>query len=121
MAKILVLDDLPEAVALVERILAAKGHEVMGFTDEEQAIDYARTKKVDLLILDVKLKKLDGVEVLEEIKRVRPGIKAMMLTGYPSLETAKKAKEVGAQAYCVKPMDNEELEEVVARILSLPG
>ena len=75
---------------------------------------------MDLLILDIKLKKLNGIEVLEEIKRVRPEIKAMMLTGYPSLETALKAKELGAQAYSVKPIENEELEETVDRILSLP-
>ena len=122
MAKILVLDDLWDEVVLLERILAAKGHEVIGFTDEEQAIAYARSKNnVDLLILDIKLKKLSGIEVLEEIKRVRPGIKAMMLTGYPSLETARQAKELGVQAYSVKPIEREELEETVARILSLPG
>jgi DNA-binding NtrC family response regulator len=121
MAKILVLDDLADEVVLVERILAAKGHEVIGFTDEERAIAYARSKNVDLLILDIKLKKLNGIEVLEEIKKVRPEIKAMMLTGYPSLETARKAKQLGAQAYSVKPIESEELEETVARILSLPG
>ena len=121
MAKILVLDDLSDAVVLVQRILAAKGHEVIRFTDEEQAIAYARSKNMDLLILDIKLKKLNGIEVLEEIKRVRPDIKAMMLTGYPSLETARKAKELGVQAYSVKPIEREELEETVARILSLPG
>jgi YesN/AraC family two-component response regulator len=43
------------------------------------------------------------------------------LTGYPSLETARQAKELGVQAYSVKPIEREELEETVARILSLPG
>ena len=121
MAKILVLDDLSDVVILVERILTAKGHEVIGFTDEEKAIAYAHSTNVDLLILDIKLKKLNGIEVLEEIKKIRPDIKAMMLTGYPSLETARQAKELGVQAYSVKPIEREELEETVDRILSLPG
>ncbi len=121
MAKILVLDDLSDALLLVERILAAKGHEVMGFTDEQQAIAYARSNPLDLLILDIKLRKLTGIEVLEQIKKANPSVKAIMLTGYPSLETARKAKELGAQAYSVKPIESEELEETVARILSMPG
>ncbi len=118
MAKILILDDLPDAVALVQKILAAKGHEVIGFTDEEQAIAWARSKDVDLLILDIKLKKLTGIEVLEEIRKVRPAVRAIMLTGYPSLETARQAKDLGALAYSVKPVDSDELEETVDRILN---
>ncbi len=121
MAKILVLDDQSDAVVLVQRILGRKGHEVIGFTDEEQAVRYARSENVDLLILDIKLKKLTGIEVLREIQKFRPEIKAMMLTGYPSLETARQAKELGARAYSVKPIDSNELEETVARVLGGRG
>ena len=117
MANILVLDDMEEAVAWVERILRHKGHDVAGFTDEEQAIAHARLNPVDLLILDLKLKKLSGIEVLEEIKKVKPQVKAMMLTGYPSLETARRAMELGAREYCVKPTEEKELEEIVDRLL----
>lgn len=117
MANILVLDDRAEAVSWVEEILRHKGHHVAGFTDEEQAIAHARLNPVDLLILDLKLKKLSGIEVLEEIKKVKPQVKAMMLTGYPSLETARRASELGAREYCVKPVEKEELEEIVARLL----
>jgi DNA-binding NtrC family response regulator len=117
MAKILILDDMPDAVFLIQRILGRKGHDVAGFTDEEQAIAYARSQDVDLLILDIKLKKLSGLEVLREIKKMKPQVKAMMLTGYPTLETAREAKELGAQEYCVKPIEKEELEEKVAQVL----
>lgn len=118
MADILVLDDIPDAVALIEKILGRKGHDVAGFTDEEQAIVHARSEPVDLLILDIKLKKLSGIEVLREIKKAKPDVKAIILTGYPSLETAQEAKELGAMEYCIKPVDKEELEEKVARVLS---
>ncbi len=117
MANIVILDDIAEAVVLVEKILHHMGHDVAGFTDEEQAIDHARHNPVDLLILDIKLKKLNGLEVLEEIKKAKPSVKAIMLTGYPSLETARRASELGAQDYCVKPVEKEELEEKVARLL----
>jgi DNA-binding NtrC family response regulator len=121
MARILVLDDVEDAVILIQRILVRKGHQVIGFTDELQAIAYARSNEVDLLILDIKLKKLSGIEVLEEIKKANPGVKAVMLTGYPTLETAREAKELGAQEYCVKPVEKEELEEKVAHVLGLPA
>lgn len=119
MARILVLDDLPDAVFLLQKILQPKGHEVIGFTDEEKAIACARSEPLDLLILDIKLKKMNGIEVLEEIKKFNPSVKAIILTGYPTLETARRAKQLGAQEYCVKPVENDELEEVVARVLGV--
>jgi len=118
MAKILVLDDVSDAVVLIQKILSRKGHDVTGFTDEEEAIAHARSDEVDLLILDIKLKKLSGIEVLQEIKKVNPAVKAIMLTGYPTLETAREAKELGAQQYCIKPIEKEELEEKVAQVLA---
>jgi len=69
MAKVLVLDDVLDAVNLMKRILKATGHEVVGFTEEEEALNYARTNPVDLAILDIKLKKISGSEVLEELKK----------------------------------------------------
>ena len=120
MARILVLDDIPEAVFLLQEILRPQGHEVIGFTDEEQAIAYARSNTLDLLILDIKLKKMNGIEVLEEIRKINPSAKAIILTGYPTLETARRAKELGAREYCIKPIENEELVEKVDSALSQP-
>ena len=57
MAKVLVLDDMLDAVNLMKSVLNATGHEVVGFTEEEEALNYARTNPVDLAILDIKLKK----------------------------------------------------------------
>jgi DNA-binding NtrC family response regulator len=117
MAKILVLDDVLDAVNLIKRILQRKGHEVSPFTEEEDALTYARSNEVDLAILDIKLKKMSGVEVLEELKKISPSIKAIMLTGYPTIETARESLKLGASEYCVKPIDKEELEEKVADVL----
>jgi len=95
MAKVLVLDDVLDAVNLMKRILNATGHEVVGFTEEEEALNYARTNPVDLAILDIKLKKISGLEVLEELKKIAPSMRAIMLTGYPTLETAQEALKLG--------------------------
>ena len=117
MATILALDDMLDAVNLIQRILTRLGHEVHGFTDEETAIEFTRTHPVDLAILDIKLKKMTGVEVLAELKQINPAIKAIMLTGYPTMETAESSLKLGASDYCVKPIDNDELEAKVAEAL----
>jgi DNA-binding NtrC family response regulator len=117
MAKILVLDDVLDAGNLVKRILQKKGHEVFTFTEEEDALDYARSNEIDLAILDIKLKKMNGIEVLHELKKITPSIRAIMLTGYPTVETALESLKLGATEYCVKPLDKEELEKKVENVL----
>jgi len=117
MANIIVVDDISDAGMLVKRILERKGHSVAAFTEEEDALKHAASKLVDLAILDIKLKKMTGVEVLEELKKNSPDIKAIMLTGYPTLETARESLRLGAQEYCVKPINKEELEAKVAEVL----
>lgn len=118
MAEILVLDDVLDAVILVKKILSKQGHTVHSFTEEEEAISYAGKNQVDLAILDIKLKKMSGIQVLEQLKKRSPEMKVIMLTGYPTIETAREAIELGAGEYCVKPIDKTELEEKVAEVLA---
>ncbi|MFT5701432.1 MAG: DNA-binding NtrC family response regulator [Desulforhopalus sp.] len=118
MADILVLDDVLDAVILIKKILTRQGHTVVTFTEEEEAIKYAAKNKIELAILDIKLKKMSGIQVLEELKKNTPEMKVIMLTGYPTIETAREAIELGAGEYCVKPIDKTELEEKVAGILA---
>lgn len=118
MATILALDDVLDAVVMIKKILEKKGHEVVAFTDEEDALQHARDHRLDLAILDIKLKKMNGIAVLEELKKVDPDMKIIMLTGYPTIETARQALRSGASEYCVKPIDKEELEEKVDQVLA---
>lgn len=118
MAEILVLDDVFDAGVLISKILERKGHVVHTFTEEEDAIAFAKSQPVDLAILDIKLKKMSGIQVLEQLKKIAPDMRAIMLTGYPTIETAREALELGAGEYCVKPIDKQELEEKVARVLA---
>ena len=121
MAHILVLDDELDAVMLLRRILMERGHQVFGFTDEEEAIAHAKAHSVDLAIIDIRLKKILGVEVLEELKKIDPHIRAMVLTGYPTLQTAQKALDLWASEYLIKPIDIDEIEEKVEKILASRG
>lgn len=118
MAVIMVLDDVEDSAVLIGKILSKKGHQLHTFTEEEGAISFVRENHTDLVILDIKLKKMSGLEVLSSLKETRPPLKAIMLTGYPTIETARQAISLGASEYCVKPIDKEELEEKVAKVLS---
>jgi DNA-binding NtrC family response regulator len=118
MAQILVLDDVQEAVDAVCKILEKRGHEVVGYTDEEAAIDHVGKHSIDLAILDIKLRKMDGVQVLGKLKEIRPDVRAIMLTGYPTHTTVEEAMRLGAKAYCLKPIDRSELEKKVDEALT---
>lgn len=118
MGQILVLDDVLDAGTLIKLILERKGHKVAVFTEEEEALAYMRSHPVDVAILDIRLKKMSGIDVLEELKKISARTQVIMLTGYPTLETARQAQEWGAFDYCIKPIDKDELEEKVASALA---
>jgi DNA-binding response OmpR family regulator len=117
MAEILVLDDVLDAAVLIEKILRKKGHRVHPFIEEDEAIAFAEKMPLDLAILDIKLRKISGIEVLARLKDIQPRIRAIMLTGFPTAETAQEAARLGADYYCAKPIDRRELEEKVAAVL----
>ena len=121
MAVILTLDDVLDATVLVGKILRKRGYTVHTFTEEDEAIAFARQNPVDLAILDIKLKKMSGIEVLAILKEDNPTMGAIMLTGYPTVETAREAISLGADEYCVKPIDRSELEEKVEKVLAARG
>ena len=121
MALIMVLDDVSDQTVLVKRILERKGHEVRPFTDEEQALAFVRKNAVDLAILDMRLRRLSGIEVLSVLREIRPDCKVIMLTGYPTMETARQSLALGAVDYCVKPIDKAELEAKVEAALAAPA
>ena len=117
MAEILVLDDVLDATVLVGKILTKKGHTVHTFTEEDAAIGFVKSHPVDLAILDIKLQKMSGIEALALLKKLCPEMRAIMLTGYPTVETAREAISLGADEYCVKPIDKQELEDKVDKVL----
>ncbi|OQX19530.1 MAG: response regulator [Desulfobulbaceae bacterium A2] len=117
MAEILALDDVRDACVLIGKILEKKGHRVHSFTEEEEALAFARQHTLDLAVLDIKLKRVTGLEVLASLRALHPEVGIIMLTGYPTIETARAALRLGADEYCVKPIDREELEDKVAAVL----
>ena len=113
----MILDDVKDFTDMLGLMLERAGYRVSAFNDEDQSLAFAESQKPDAAILDIKLKRLSGVEMLAELKKRLPDLKVMMLTGYPTLESAKNALNLGATAYCVKPFDRAELLEKVRTML----
>jgi DNA-binding response OmpR family regulator len=117
MALILVVDDEPDACTMLHRILSAKGHEVITFTDGNEALSWLEDHKPHLAVLDLKLQSLDGILLLRLIRERDPQAKVVILTAYPSAETASEALQSGAVKYLIKPIEIDDLEGNVEEVL----
>ncbi len=111
--KILIVDDEKDLVsALVER-LALRGFVVEGLTSGVDAARRIEEEDFGVLVLDVKMPGIDGLELMRDIRQRHPGLPVILFTGHNSLEDAKRGIEEGAFAYLLKPIDIQELVDKI--------
>jgi DNA-binding NtrC family response regulator len=115
--KILIIDDDESVRQVLGEALQEAGYRVAAADSGEKAVAAVRESPCDLVILDMVLPRVDGMEVLKEITAHRAETPVIMITGYASVETAIKAMKMGAVDYIVKPFRMEEVELVVAKAL----
>jgi DNA-binding response OmpR family regulator len=118
MARIVVIDAVYDAARLVKRVLEEAGHRVRVFTDEEEALSALSENPAEMVILDTRLKKSSGLHVLQQIRNHAPETRSLVLTADTSAGLRRQALSVGAGAYCVKPVDIDELTKTVDHLLS---
>ena len=97
--------------------LTDNGYEVETAEEGEKALEIIEGQDFGLLILDLKLPGIDGVEVLKEARLKRPQLKGIIITAYPSVETAVEAMKQNAVDYLPKPVDLNQLEELIQQTL----
>jgi DNA-binding NtrC family response regulator len=107
--RVLVAEDHPDLLAFCAAVLTAKGYEVVQATSGTVAQELLRTSSVDLLITDVKLPGLNGVDLLTVAKTVDPDTAVILITGFPAVDVAVKAMKAGAFDYLAKPFSAEQL------------
>lgn len=112
-ASILIADDDMELNKFLQRELVGYGFSVHSVVNGEEAISLMRDVHFDLAILDIRMPRVDGFEVLKVIKEEKPGMKVIMLTGYADLKNMIKSKEHGADAFMTKPYDIHELTTTI--------
>jgi len=116
-AKIIIIDDEARMCDSLATLLAGEGHEVTAFQRAPDAAAAIRNQKVDLVITDIKMPDMNGLEILKIVKQVDDGIPVILLTGYASLDSALEAISRGAYDYLLKPVDFNRLELSVNRAL----
>jgi two-component system response regulator MprA len=115
-ARILVVEDSPDVISLLERVLGEAGYDVLSATDGESAVARALHEAPDLVILDLGLPGRDGLEVAEELRRCGSSAPVLMLTARDRVSDRVSGFRAGADDYLAKPFDAEEL---VARVRAL--
>lgn len=113
-AEILVIDDDPISLKNLRRILENEGYLVSTFSDPVRALSKMEQKAFDLVLTDIRMPGLDGLEVLERVKSRFPMTEIILITGYASLEGAVDATKKGAYHYLAKPFTPEQIRNVVA-------
>lgn len=109
--RVLVVDDEPVAVELLREFLLAKGYEVITAGDGPEALQKVREERPHLILLDVRMPKMDGLEVLRQVKEIDKEVGVIMVTGVNEEEVGRQAVELGAFDYIVKPLDLPYLEQ----------
>jgi len=118
MTKILVIDDDQVNRETLEMFLLEKGFEVFTSGGGNEGIEAVREKRPDIVILDIWLRGMDGLEVLRKIKKAGPDISVIMITSYYHREATISAMKLGAYDYIYKPIDVDELEITVEKVAS---
>jgi len=116
--RILLADDDPELGKILQGELKSYGYDIQAVDDGEKAIAQLRERQFDLAILDIRMPKADGFEVLKFIKDEKPAMKVIMLTAYADLIHAVKSMKEGADEFLSKPYDLETLRHTIETLLS---
>ena len=114
---ILLADDDDELLSPLSAVLSEGGYCVLMASDGEQAIATLREAPVRLILLDLKMPKVDGWSVLAFVKQQFPNIKVVVLTAYGGIANAIRAKKMGADDFLGKPFDLEEILYTIDRVL----
>jgi CheY-like chemotaxis protein len=117
---VLIVDDDPDMMETCARILRSNGHECLTAAGGREALDLLRSRRLDLILADLRMPEMDGLTLLAHARRLAPQVPVVIITAYGSQDTARRAREAGAAAYLAKPFGISELQEVVARALRGP-
>jgi len=116
-AHVLVVDDSQELREVLQRHLTSEGYRVMVAASVSEAISLLEVQHVDLVITDLKMPAVSGLDLVRHVHDNLRDTEVMMITGHPSVQSAVTAVKAGAEEYLTKPFTDEELSEAVARVL----
>src|SRR5256885_13577586 len=113
MANILIIDDEADMRFAIRMLLERTGHSVVEAGDGDAALGKLSEDGIDLVLLDMRLPGMDGIQILQKIREKRQDVPVIMVTGYGNVELADQALQMGADHYLSKPFHNKELVDLI--------
>ena len=101
--RVLIVDDEKNIVSSLQEILTDEGYEIVTAEDGLDALEVVQSEPPDLVLLDIWIPGMDGIEVLQAIKTYHPEIEVLVMSGHGTIDTAVKATKLGAVGYLMKP------------------
>ncbi|MCF8108003.1 MAG: response regulator [Desulfohalobiaceae bacterium] len=111
--RILVLDDEPIVGDRLKTLLEKDGHQVAVFHDPNRAVEHLEKTTFEIVISDIRMREMDGIQVMNLVFRKSPGTKVILITGYATLELAREALTKGAFDFIAKPFKSKEIRRTI--------
>ncbi len=122
MPKILIVDDEKDSADMLARRFSSQDYEVETAHSGESAIEKVKESRPHIMLLDIQMPGMDGIETLKQAKEADPGLGVIMVTGQPDEEIAKNAMHLGAHDFVTKPIDFDYLNlAVTTKIIAMVG
>ncbi len=115
---ILIVDDEPIVRESIRDWLKDAGYEVVTAESGEEALELIAKQDFSVMVVDIRLTGITGIKVLKEVKAMRPEIKSIVITAYPTADSAAEATKLGAVDYLIKPIAPDDLERLIRETLS---
>jgi two-component system response regulator AtoC len=115
--QVLIVDDEPNLRRILQAQLTRDGYDVLTAEDGEQGLHLLGEHHIDLIVTDLKMPKIDGMQLLREALREQPDLPVVMITAHGTVDTAVEALKLGAFDYLTKPFDKDDVRQVVAKAL----
>lgn len=112
-AKVLIVDDEERFRTMLRKLLVAEGFEAKAVGGGREAIEELGKQPYDVILLDVKMPEMDGIQALAELKKINRGVEVIMLTGHASVDVAVEIMRLGGYEYLLKPCPVEEIIEKI--------
>ncbi|WP_428910126.1 response regulator [Niallia sp. Krafla_26] len=119
--KILIVDDQYGIRILLNEVLQKEGYETYQAANGLQALEIVQENVPDLILLDMKIPGMDGIEILKRVKQIHQDMKVIIMTAYGELDMIQEAMDLGAITHFAKPFDIVEIREAVKKYVSQPS
>src|SRR5947209_15835248 len=117
MSKLLIVDDEQGMRPLLSIVFGREGHDVRVAENGRRALELLRDQPADLIVSDVKMPDMNGIELLRAARASSPEVAVVLMTAFATVDTARKAFKLGADDFITKPFDVEELKFIVAKAI----